>query len=114
MAVQCGIRLVTRFNSSHDLRDRPIAVFDELHGAAEDADFHLAVVEAKLPEKGGVEIAVVVGMIDGSVADFVGGAVDGAAFDTAAGEENGVAARVVIAAGGVLRPRGAAKFAAPD
>src|SRR5208337_4650529 len=47
----------------------------------------------------------------GGVADLVGGADDGAALDRAAGEQDGPAARVVVAAAGGVDLGGAAELA---
>src|ERR1051326_764885 len=94
--------------------DRPVPFFDEFLRHASDLDLHLFVVEAELMKDGRVEIAVIVAILDRFEAELVGGAVDGAALDAAAGQPDGVAARVVIAAGRVLRPRAATELAAPD
>ena len=71
-------------------------------------------VEAEEVQDGGVEVAVVVGVLDRAVADVVGGAMHEAALDAAAGEPRGVALGVVVSAGGVLGPRRAPEFAGPN
>ncbi len=61
-----------------------------------------------------MQVTVVVGILDGLVAEFVRRSVDGAAFDAAAGEPGGVALGVVVATSGVLRPGTAAKLTGED
>src|SRR5437016_8330858 len=53
-------------------------------------------------------------VLDGVEADFVGLAEAEAGLGAAAGEEHGIAIRIVIAAGAAFAHRRAAEFAAPD
>ena len=55
-------------------------------------------VEAELAEDGGVDVGDIVPVFDGVEAQLVGGAVDDAAPDAGAGEPDGEAVRVVVAA----------------
>ena len=61
------------------------------------------VVEPELMKQRGVEIVDVHRFLDGTEAEFVGGAVDVAALHSAAGEPGGEAEMVVVAA--FHRPR---------
>ena len=54
------------------------------------------------------------GVFGGAEADGVGGAVSDARFDAAAGEPDGVAPGIVVAAFALLAHGHAAEFAAPD
>jgi len=81
---------------------------------SEGTVLHLLVVEAELFKDGGVEVAVVMRILDGFVAIFVCRTVDGAAFDASASKPRGVALGVVITAGSILRPGAAAEFAGED
>src|SRR3954469_12710936 len=102
--------------SAQDRPDRPSTIFllDQPYGPAEDRDLHLGVVEAELVEDRGVQVAVVVGILDRLIADVVGGPVDDPALDPTAGHPGGVAPGVVVAPGRVLRPGTPAELAGPD
>ena len=63
-------------------------------------DFEPAGVEAQQVQHGGVDVGDVVRMLDGVEAQLVGRAVDDAPFDPRAGEPDGEAVRMVVAAGG--------------
>src|SRR6266404_20739 len=73
----------------------------------------LFVIDAQEVEHGGVEVVDACDVLDGVVAQIVGGAELRAALDAAAGDEDGEALDVVIAAGALGHGR-AAEFAAPD
>src|SRR6185503_16847594 len=81
------------------------------HVASAPAIGELLVVDAKQMQHGGVEVVDLALVLDGLVAVFVCGAVDGAAFDTAAGQPDREAERIVIAAVGALGEGRAAEFA---
>ena len=86
----------------------------QAHVAAAEAVGESLVIDAQEVQDRGVEVVDLDLVLDGVVAVVVGGAVDGAAFDPAAGQPDGEAVGVVVAAVGSLRHRGAAEFAAPD
>src|SRR5947209_11243628 len=65
-------------------------------------------------EDRGVQVAVVVGVLDRLVTDVVGGTVDDPPLDPPAGHPGGVAPGVVVAPGRVLRPGAPAELAGPD
>ena len=70
-------------------------------------------VDAEEVEHGGVQVVHFDFVFDGLVAALVGGAVGEAGFDAAAGEPDGEAEGVVIAAVGPLGEGRAAELAAP-
>ena len=63
-------------------------------------DFQPARVEAELVQDRGVDVGDVVAVLDGVEAELVGRAVDDAALDAAAGQPDGEAVGVVVAAVG--------------
>src|SRR5438105_5046260 len=71
-------------------------------------------VVAEEAKDSGVEVGGGDRMVGGVGARFVGGADGLAAADAAAGEDDGVALRPVVAAGGFVDDRRAAKIAHPD
>src|SRR4249919_3925352 len=71
-------------------------------------------IVAEEAEDGGVEVGGGEGAFGGVGADFVGGTDDLAAADAAAGEDDGVALRPVVAAGFFVDGGGAAEIAHPD
>ncbi len=78
------------------------------------AEGQFFVIEAQEVEDGGVKVVHVDFVLDGFVAEFIGGAVGEAGFDAAAGEPGGEAEGVVVAAGAIFfGVGGAAKLAAP-
>ena len=82
--------------------------------AAADAVGQSRVIDPAEVQHRGVEVVEVGDVLDGLHAELVGGAVDRAAPDAAAGQEDGEALRVVVAAvgaGGVGRP---AELAGPE
>ena len=76
-------------------------------------DFEAAGVEAELVQHGGVDVGDVVPVLDGVEAELVGGAVDDAPLDAAAGQPDGEAVGVVVAAvvalGAGVRPNSVAQ-----
>src|SRR5207244_12060001 len=105
------IPLTTTGRLTQDVGDRPLALFHQLHRPPQGVELHLLVVEPELPQDRRVQVAVVMAILDGLVTHLVGRAVDDAALHAAAGQPDGVAARVVVAAGRVLRPGAAAELA---
>ena len=75
-----------RRTANKNLLDRAFALFDQPHRPAEDVELHLFVIQAHLVQDGGVQVAVIVRILDRLVAHLVGGAVDGSALYAAAGE----------------------------
>ena len=84
------------------------------HVAAAEAEGQALVVDAEQVQHRGVQVVNLDLVLDGFVAVIVGGAVDRAAFDAAAGQPDGEAKRVVIAAVGPLGEGRAAELAGPD
>ena len=60
------------------------------------------VIEAQLVQDGGVEVCDADSVLDGTVADFVGGSVDVAAFEATAGDDQAERIAVVISPGSIL------------
>src|SRR5438105_8418619 len=82
-----------------------------MEGPAENGNIHFLMVQPQLVKDGRVEVAAIVRVLHCPLADLVGCAVHYAALHSAACEPHGVAARIVVAAGGVLRPGRAAEVA---
>src|SRR5687767_14890924 len=100
-----------------DFMDYFAADVGEAEVAAGVAVGEFLVVEAEEVENGRVQVVDMDGILGGFETELVGGAVDGAAFDAAAGEPNGKAVGIVIAAFGLIAAAaefdggGAAEFA---
>ena len=94
--------------------NRATSFFDQPHRTALHGHFHFLVIQSHLPQDGGVQVAVIVRILHRLVPDLVGRSVDRAALHASAGEPRGKAAGVVIAPGGILRPRRSAELAGPD
>ncbi len=86
----------------------------EAHVASAEAEREAFVVKAEEVENGGVEIVDVDRVFDGAHAHFIRGAIGDSAANTAAGEEDGVAADMMVAAVGAGRVGSAAHFAGPE
>ena len=72
-------------------------------------------IEAEQVQDGGVQVVDGGDVLDGLVAELVGGAVAEAALDAGAGQPDGEAVRVVVAAAGaLLERRHAAELGDPD
>ena len=71
-------------------------------------------VETELLHDGRMDVSDVMAVFDGVEAEFVGGAVDDAPFDAAAGEPDGEAVDVMIAAVASLLTGGPAEFGRED
>ena len=100
--------------SGEDWGDDLAVDVGEAEVAAAVAEGELLVVEAEQVQDGGVEVVHVDLVLRGLVAEFVGRAMGEAGFHAGAGEPDGEAVRVVVAAGAFfLRVGGAAEFAAP-
>src|SRR5579862_3906432 len=89
--IECSLR--------ENLLDRPMSLFHQPDGATEDRDFHFPVVETKLLQNGGVQVAIIMAVGDRLIAHVVGGAMGDPAPDAAAREPGRVASGVVIAPG---------------
>ena len=70
--------------SNQDCLDRTVAFFHQVKRPAEDRNEHLRVIQPQLMKNRGVEVAAIVTVLHGSIADFIGFAVSHAALDAAA------------------------------
>src|SRR5438876_1213660 len=65
------IPLTTTGRLTQDVGDRPLALFHQLHRPPEGVELHLLVIEPELPQDRRVQVAVVMAVFDGLVADAV-------------------------------------------
>src|SRR5262245_59391432 len=71
-------------------------------------------IEAEEVEYSGVDVGDIMAMLGGVETELIGRAVDDASFDAAAGERDGEAVRMMVAAVGSLRSGRAAELCADD
>src|SRR6266446_3512534 len=87
----------TQNPSRHDLAHHPAMDVSEPEVAATVAEGQAFVIQAHQVQDGGVQVVVVDAVLDGAVAELVGGAMDMAALDAAAGQPHAEAEAVMIA-----------------